>query len=475
MFETVSGSPDPPPAAPSLATVSTAIDEVVELQRQVDALEARRLAAVARAGIAAERAESALLVHDDVELGRAGAGRRRDLARRAFTADLATALRLTEQAAAHLVDTAHTLAVRAGEAGHATLDGLRQGRLSLAHATAIADTLAELPTTEARALVEAGVLPRAAACTVPQLRRHLRRARDLAHPEPFVERHRRAVESRAVYVDPGADGMAWLTALLPAHAAHAAHDRLTVAGRRAQEAGDPRTLAQLRADAVADLLLTGTDDGTDGGVEGQGSVPDLAEIARRITPTVRVTVPMLSLLGASDAAGDLDGHGPVDAATASTLTAGAPSLRRLLVDPVNGSVLTIDPGTYTVPAALRDFLRARDGVCRFPGCTRAAARCDVDHVVAWSDGGRTVANNLAHLCRHHHVIKHQSTWHGVLGPDGTLTWTSPTGREHHDPPAELTGPDGSGPSTPKPSAPRPGAPVRPDADPPEAEAPEPWS
>ncbi|MFI2105452.1 DUF222 domain-containing protein [Isoptericola sp. NPDC019693] len=500
----------PRPAGPSLATVSSAIDDVVEIQRRVDALEATRLVAIERARVAALRAEDALLAHDDVELSRAGAARRHDLARRAFTADLATALHLTEQAASHLLDTARTLVVEPGAPGHATLDALRHGRLTLAHATAVADTLADLPDPDARALVEAAVLPRATTCTVPQLRRRLRRARDVAHPEPFVERHRRAAEARAVYVDPGADGMAWLTAHLPAHVAHAAYDRLTRAGLRTKEAGDGRTLAQLRADAAADLLLAGQDgdqdlrddETTSGGNprtrNGRGDapttdetpprtplshgpqhrapVPGLAQIARRIVPKVAVTVPVLSMLGASDAAADLDGHGPVDAETASVLAAAAPSLRRLLVDPVDGRVLTTDPGTYAVPAALRAFLQQRDGVCRFPGCTRTAARCDVDHVVAWSAGGRTVADNLTHLCRHHHVVKHQTAWHSRLAPDGTVTWTSPTGRTHHDPPTDPTGPGAPvarAAERPAPERPTPGrsAATDPEKAPPDADTP----
>ncbi|MGF0114913.1 DUF222 domain-containing protein [Promicromonospora sp. Marseille-Q5078] len=432
MFDTA--ALERPATGSSLAHASAAIDDVVAIQRQIDELEGRKLVAVEQARRAAARAESALLSDDDVTLSRAGAERRHDLARRAFTADLATALRLTEQAASHLLDTARTLAgdgdlaVTHDENGRATLDALCRGRVSLAHATAVADTLAELPTPEARDQVEAAVLPRAATCTVPQLRRHLRRARDLVHPEPFVERHRRATESRAVYLDPGTDGMAWLTAHLPAPLAHAAYDRLSRTGAHAKEAGDGRTLAQLRADSLADLLLA------DDVPTAARSAPVLAQIARRITPTVRVTVPVLSLLGSSDLAAELDGHVPVDAATASSLAAAAPSLRRLLVDPADGRVLTTDPGTYTVPAALRGFLQERDSVCRFPGCTRSAARCDVDHVVAWADGGRTVADNLAHLCRHHHVLKHQTSWRSAPGPDGTLTWTSPTGRTHHDPP-----------------------------------------
>ncbi|MCK9794063.1 HNH endonuclease [Isoptericola sp. 4D.3] len=111
---------------------------------------------------------------------------------------------------------------------------------------------------------------------------------------------------------------------------------------------------------------------------------------------------------------------------------------------MSGGLLSTDPGTYTVPAALRAHLEARDGSCRFPGCTRPAPRCDVDHTVAWADGGRTTADNLAHLCRRHHVLKHETRWRAHQEPDGSLVWTSPTGRVSRDPvadPVDVTGRD----------------------------------
>ncbi|MGC5169002.1 HNH endonuclease signature motif containing protein, partial [Luteimicrobium sp. DT211] len=94
----------------------------------------------------------------------------------------------------------------------------------------------------------------------------------------------------------------------------------------------------------------------------------------------------------------LDGYGPIDDHTATLLTAAAPSLRRLLTHPHTGVVLALGRETYTVPADLRAYLRLRDGTCRFPGCSRAAARCDVDHTTAYVTGGTTDATNLAHLC-----------------------------------------------------------------------------
>jgi hypothetical protein len=92
--------------------------------------------------------------------------------------------------------------------------------------------------------------------------------------------------------------------------------------------------------------------------------------------------------------------------------------------------------TYTLPAHLRAYQRLRDATCRFPGCTRAAARCDVDHTVPYVAGGTTDATNLAHLCRTHHRLKHATAWTvRHTGTDATLVWTSPTGREHTTRPA----------------------------------------
>ncbi|MFE5338743.1 DUF222 domain-containing protein [Isoptericola sp. NPDC056578] len=443
--------------------VSVALDDLARIQARLDALEGKKLLAVERARRAAARCEPDLLAGEQLRVLRAGTARQHELARRAFVADVATTLRVGERQADHLVETARTLT----SSGSATLAELCRGRIGARHATAMADVLADLPDAQARAAVQAEALPRAATATLAQFRAFLRRARDRAHPEPFERRHQRASAKRAVFVDPAADGMAWLSAYLPATTAHAAHDRLTTAARTAREAGDDRTVGQLRADAYAALLLAGTEaspgphpdtvtrsgaqvSGTGAARPGEGLaaqlvaglVPDLADHARRITPRVRVTVPVLTLLGRSGEPAELTDHGAIDPGVAAFLTARAPSLRRLLVDPVSGTLLSADPGTYAVPAALRTYLEARDGTCRFPGCTRPAARCDVDHTVAWADGGRTTVDNLAHLCRRHHVLKHETQWQARQEADGTLVWTSPTGRMSRDPvadPVDLTG------------------------------------
>ena len=90
--------------------------------------------------------------------------------------------------------------------------------------------------------------------------------------------------------------------------------------------------------------------------------------------------------------------------------------------------------SYRPGAALAARVRARDGHCRFPGCSVPAARCDLDHVVA-HPLGHTVEANLQTLCRAHHGFKHHAGWKVTMTDEGECTWTAPTGRTHTTTPA----------------------------------------
>lgn len=86
---------------------------------------------------------------------------------------------------------------------------------------------------------------------------------------------------------------------------------------------------------------------------------------------------------------------------------------------------------YRPSSALAEFVRLRDMTCRFPHCTVPAEFCDIDHAVAWPLGP-THASNLRCACRKHHLLK--TFWMGRRGwsdqqmPDGSIHWTSPTGK-----------------------------------------------
>lgn len=225
--------------------------------------------------------------------------------------------------------------------------------------------------------------------------------------------------------------MATVTAYLPADRAAAALTRLDHAARHlAAVDGEERTLAQLRADAFADLL-TGTD-------PAPRSTPGRSGVAVGGTnrPGVVITIPALTLLGADTTPATIDGYGPVDLDTARRLAGEASSWIRLLTHPVTGAPLALDRTVYRVTAALRRWLGVTSPTCAFPGCGRPARECDLDHRRAWSKGGTTDADNLEPECRHHHRMRHETRWTPARDPDtGDLTWTSPLGaRIDADPP-----------------------------------------
>jgi hypothetical protein len=95
-----------------------------------------------------------------------------------------------------------------------------------------------------------------------------------------------------------------------------------------------------------------------------------------------------------------------------------------------------DPGAYRPTERQKRLLRARAPRCEWPGCGRRASRavaagCDLDHDLAWPHGP-TCACNLGPLCRRHHRIK-QLGWLKHRRPDGSIRWTSPTGRSWTSP------------------------------------------
>ena len=85
-----------------------------------------------------------------------------------------------------------------------------------------------------------------------------------------------------------------------------------------------------------------------------------------------------------------------------------------------------EPG-YTPSRRLRHLIGARNTRCTAPGCGRPAASCDLDHTMAWEDGGLTCECNLAPLCRAHHQIKQAQGWKLEQTVPGVLVWVSPSG------------------------------------------------
>jgi hypothetical protein len=85
---------------------------------------------------------------------------------------------------------------------------------------------------------------------------------------------------------------------------------------------------------------------------------------------------------------------------------------------------------YRPSRKLQHLVKARNARCGAPGCGRPAARCDLDHTIAWDKGGRTCECGLAPLCRHHHRCKQAEGWRLTQPEPGLLIWYTPSGRSY---------------------------------------------
>jgi hypothetical protein len=317
-----------------------------------------------------------------------------------------------------------------------------EGAIDSYRAQLIHDLTLNLPDGQARA-VAAVVLPAAGGQTYSMLRADIRAAIMRVDPEGANDRHRQARSGRRVDVYAEEEGMAALRAVVPATEADAIWHLLTRVARSMES--DERSLDQRRADLVVDLL------------RGRLSLTDLEQREPGTSAAtgagaalVQVVVGLDTLTGASEQPGHLIGYGPIPADLAREAAADG-VWRRLVTDPLSGSLLDHGRETYRAPKALADFVRARDQVCRHPICRRRAIDSELDHRVRWADGGETSAANLVGHCKHHNLLKEQGGWEVLAHPDGTITWVTPAGHRYSSRPHDYR-PYSAGPEPPAPGA-----------------------
>lgn len=391
--------------------VPDALDLVVEVADMMSVFAAQRLARVD-----AMRREA---LEDAARHGR----ELTDVIERGLRLELAAALRITEHAAGDLICQAEALVHRYPT----VLASLGRAAMTERHAEILVNGLDEVEPELRDALLPQAV-ELAETQQVGTFRRALRLLVDRARSVTLAERHEAALAQRRAVIEQVDDAMAWVSLFVPAVEARAIHARATAMAKAivAQE-GETRTLAQVRADVMCDLLIEGRTD----------LQPD--EV-RGIRATVAVTVPALALLAEDDAerarAGldpaVVEGIGPIPLQRARELCGGADGWMRILIHPETGAVLSVGRDLYRTPPSLRRIVMWRADRCMGPGCGMPASRCEIDHTLAWEDGGTTSLGNLAPICRGHHRVKHHGGWQvrQVPGSGGALEWTSPAGRQY---------------------------------------------
>ena len=119
---------------------------------------------------------------------------------------------------------------------------------------------------------------------------------------------------------------------------------------------------------------------------------------------------------------------------ATGMTATPATIERALCDcelhrmlHADGEILDYGRATRRIPNALYNAILLRDQGCRWKGCDRPPAWCDIHHVDPWFAGGETNACSMVMHCDHHHTEVHKPGYHAELAPDGTYTVTPPKG------------------------------------------------
>jgi Domain of unknown function (DUF222) len=206
---------------------------------------------------------------------------------------------------------------------------------------------------------------------------------------------------------------------------------------------DPRTIAQRRADAVGAMAAGRPSNAVVHVLADPAAVQAPADPAmsgesasRPVTPETRVDdalapEPDLDAPRTAPAGAALVvGRGVIPTALLAELLAGGATIKPLHHP---GPDSPAQP-QYRPSTALDEYVRFRDLTCRFPHCDHPATSCDVDHTVAYDDGGATHPSNLKCLCRKHHLLKTfwggPGGWRDVQRPDGSVVWTAPSGQTY---------------------------------------------
>ncbi|CAN5524816.1 HNH endonuclease signature motif containing protein [soil metagenome] len=221
---------------------------------------------------------------------------------------------------------------------------------------------------------------------------------------------------------------------------------------------DPRTVMQRRADAVdaishGSFILACACDNADCTAAADAAAAETAAgtatAGAGMRCVVNVIAPAATLTGDSNDPGFLQGYGVIDADQVRDLATQPNTLLRDVTYPDSTYPDSTNPDAthgrlpakwlHRPSAALDRRVRCRALTCSFPYCNRPAWTADLDHSIPFDHtnphrGGPTTDTNLDPKCRLHHRIKTFLTgpdgWTTVQCPDGTIEWTSPTGRTY---------------------------------------------
>jgi hypothetical protein len=211
------------------------------------------------------------------------------------------------------------------------------------------------------------------------------------------DRDERQHAQRSVYLSETIDGMGVLDGRLDPEGCTIVATTLKAYMDRDLQAGDTRTSAQRRADALVQVCTIAA-----------AQLPDDPDCRYPAHFSINVDLQMLEGRAPESFLTNLRGEaadGPLSVATLRRLACDA-RISRVITD---GASEPLDVGrlTRTHTAAQWRALVARDGGCVDPGCDRGPQWCRVHHKDHWIDDGPTDIDNLELRCGPHHRDAHR--------------------------------------------------------------------
>ncbi len=326
------------------------------------------------------------------------------LARRYAAAEVASALKWTTRAAASRLEWGEHLTTTLPR----TLAALCAGVIDIAKARTMIEQT-EIIDPDIAGQVEDAVISQAENRNYRWFRDAVKRTIGTLDPEGCEQRRQEKKKQRRVEKEDADDGMAWLSALLPAEKTEAIYQLIDKIAHNQKTRDDQRSMDEIRADVLADRILG-----------------DPSNVRIRIDVKVNAT----TMMGLDNAPGQIVGHGPITAEHARELGMQPGSeWFRLWTDGPTDTVLDYGRLKYKPNTTLADYVRANTPTCIFPSCNRPAMSCELDHTVPFPDGP-TSADNLKPLCKYHHECKTHHGWDVAQVMPDVYIWTSPLGRTY---------------------------------------------
>ncbi len=282
-------------------------------------------------------------------------------------------------------------------------------------------------TAEQRCAIDAELTELVCELTPGDARKAAARMVAATDPEAYERRAALARARKAVRAIMHGDATGTLSALLPAEQALACWQTLDHEARCRRGDGDERPLNELMCDLLVER------------VTGQAKATD-------VSLEVGIVVSASSLFGVDDQPAKLVGHqggdyGTLPAGLVRRLAVSDSAwARRLVCDPFDGTLMSMDTKRRRFDGALRRFIIYRDGVSRRPYSSTPIY--DIDHIRQHVEGGPTAATNGHGLGVGDHHIRDLPGWE-VKVIDGNAAngtrWMTPTGHTYTSRPPPILG------------------------------------